>query len=298
MEDGKYSADSMVEIIHRPLPEEANHDGNVYGGNILRHMDGVGAIAALRHARGPVLTAAVEYMSFRSPVKVSEFMIFKASVNAVWNSSMEVGIRTEAEHPYTGERRHACTCYLTFVHVDEQGKPTRLPRLIPSDTEAKRRMEDANRRTAFSRLEHRGKGPRLRNMLFSVVPGSFSICKLEKDAAFPDLAGLPATAFLSCTRTRDELCLVLSDEGARLLEKKHPGLNMHRGMACIKLEENNVLPVAGILSSISTVLAAAKIPLLTISTYESCYILMDSALLPDAMEKLEHAGNRILEPGS
>ena len=295
MENGKYSADSQVEIIHRPLPEEANHDGNVYGGNILRHMDGVGAISAVRHARGPILTAAVEYMSFRSPVKVHELMIFKSCVNAVWNSSMEVGIRTEAEDPYTGERRHACTCYLTFVHVDGEGKPTSLPRLIPSNEEARRRMEDANRRAAFSRIEHRRKSPRLRNMLFSAVPGSFSVCRLEAGAAFPDLSGLPASAFLSCTRTREELSLFLSDEGAEMLAKRHPGLAVHSGMACIKLEEDNVLPVAGILSSISTVLAAAKIPLLTVSTYESCYVLMDSALLQDALSKLEQAGNRILE---
>lgn len=297
MEDGKFSAESQVEIIHRPLPEEANHDGNVYGGNIMRHMDGVGAISAVRHARGPILTAAVEYMSFRSPVKVRELMIFKSCVNAVWNSSMEVGIRTEAEDPYTGERRHACTCYLTFVHVDAEGKPTRLPRLIPSDEEAKRRMEDANRRAAFSRIEHRRKSPRLRNMLFSVVPGTFSICNLGKNAPFPDLSGLPASAFLSCTRTRDELSLVLSDEGAELLAQKHPGLATHKGMACIKLEEDNILPVAGILSSISTVLAAAKIPLFTVSTYESCYVLMETPFLEDALEKLEKAGNRIAPLG-
>ena len=291
--DEKYSADSRVEIIHRPLPEEANHDGNVYGGNILRHMDGVGAISALRHARGPILTAAVEYMSFRSPVKVRELMIFKACVNAVWNSSMEVGIRTEAEDPYTGERRHACTCYLTFVHVDADGKPARLPRLIPSDEEAKRRMADANRRASFSRIEHRRKTPPLRNMLFSIVPGSFAICNLGKDALFPDLSGLPTSAFLSCTRTRDELSLVLSDDAAAVVTSRHPGIAMHSGMACIKLEENNTLPVAGILSSISTVLAAAKIPLFTVSTYESCYILMETPLLQDALENLEKAGNRI-----
>lgn len=296
MIENKNSSESKVEIIHRPLPEEANHDGNVYGGNIMRHMDGVGAIAAVRHARGPLLTAAVEYMSFRSPVKVSELMIFKACVNAVWNSSMEVGIRTEAENPYTGERRHACTCYLTFVHVDENGTPTRLPRLVPSDEEARRRMEDANRRAAFSHIEHRRKNPRLRNMLFSVLPGSYAICGLGRSKTFPDLSQLPPSAFISCTRSEKELSLVLSDEGAATLKQSYPSLAVQGGMACLRLEENNVLPVAGVLSSISTVLAAAKIPLLTIGTYESCYVLLRMDLLSDALEYLVKAGNRILEP--
>lgn len=292
-EAAKSSLESRVTIIHRPLPEEANHDGNVYGGNIMRHMDGVGAIAAVRHARGPLLTAAVEYMSFRSPVRVDELMIFHAAVNAVWNSSLEVGIRTEAEDPYTGERRHACTCYLTFVHVDAQRRPTRLPRFIPADDEARRRMADANRRAAFSRIQNRHKLPRLGSLHFTPLPGTFAVCKLDAASLFPDPALFAEAAFISCTRSGKELSLVLDTHSAEMLLRKHPGMAIHSDLACLKVEENDIFPMAGVLSSITTMLAAAQISLLTVSTYDSCHVLLHKNLLPVALDHLRQAGHCI-----
>lgn len=291
MEGAKSSDISRVTIVHRPLPEEANHDGNVYGGNIMRHMDGVGAIAAVRHARGALLTAAVEYMSFRSPVRVDELMIFHAAVNAVWNSSMEVGIRTEAEDPYTGERRHVCTCYLTFVHVDANRQPARLPRLIPADEEARRRMADANRRMAFSRIEHRRKTPRLGALRISLLPGLYAICKLDRGAPLPDLSPLPPTAFVTLTRTDEERSLIIGMEAFTALTQGNPSLAVHADLACLKVSGKDTFPITGMLSSISTVLASAQVPLLVVSTFDSCYVLLQNTQLPTALEQLQNAGH-------
>ena len=290
---GKLAGESRVTIIHRPLPEEANHAGNIYGGNIMRHMDAVGGIAAVRHARAPVVTAAVEYMAFRSPIKPNEIMLFHASINAVWHSSMEVGIRTEAEDPFTGNVRHVCTCYLTFVGVDKNGKPVPLPPIIPETEEDHRRMADATRRMALSRMEHKHEGTRMSALSLVVEPQTFALCKLPPDAPMPDVSVFPPDAFMTISRSRDELSLVLEESAALLLSKKHPNMEISTGFACLRVAEPHNLHKVGMLASLSTMLASVQIPVFSISTHCTNYVLMQAEHLDKAVERLRTAGHTV-----
>ena len=103
--------------------------GNIHGGAIMRLCDEVAAIAAIRHSGHRVVTAAIDRMTFRSPVLVSELVTLSASVNAAWRTSMEVGVRVEKENVWTGERVHTSTAYLTMVALDAEGQPAAIPAL-------------------------------------------------------------------------------------------------------------------------------------------------------------------------
>jgi len=126
--------------------EDANHSGLVHGGVVMKLCDEVAAIAAIRHSGERAVTAAVDRMTFIAPVKVGELMTFKATVNAAWKTSMEVGVRVEAENPRTGESRHTSTAYLTMVALDDAGKPTPVPPLAAESDIELRRMREAELR--------------------------------------------------------------------------------------------------------------------------------------------------------
>jgi len=119
---------------------DANSAGFVHGGVVMKLCDDVAGIAAIRHCRGRVVTAAVDRMTFIQPVNVGELLTCSATVNAAWRTSMEVGVRVEAENPRTGERRHTSTAYLTMVAVNDEGDPTPVPPLT-AESEAERRRE-------------------------------------------------------------------------------------------------------------------------------------------------------------
>ena len=126
---------------------DSNSAGSIHGGTVMRFVDEAGALAAIKHCGRRVVTAGVDRMTFLSPVAVGELLSCSASVNAVWRTSMEVGVRVEAENPYTGESRHTSTAYLTMVALDEQGRPTASPPLIvETETEQRRRREAELRR--------------------------------------------------------------------------------------------------------------------------------------------------------
>lgn len=140
-------ADSQVVMNELVLPNDANTLGAVRGGHVMHLMDICAAMAAMRHCRKAVVTAAVDRLSFLHPVKVGELMNLKASVNYTEHTSMEVGVRIDAEQPLTGERRHTASAYLTFVALDEQGRPTPVPNVLPeTDVEKKRFREGQERR--------------------------------------------------------------------------------------------------------------------------------------------------------
>ncbi|MBI3080269.1 MAG: acyl-CoA thioesterase [candidate division NC10 bacterium] len=129
-------------------PADANPLGSVHGGITLRLVAGAGAVAAARHARRPAVTAAMDSMTFRSPVPIGSLVTFKASVNYVGATSMEVGVRVETENLLTGEVRHTSSAYLVYVALDEKGQPCPVPRLIPETEEDRRRMAAAEARMA------------------------------------------------------------------------------------------------------------------------------------------------------
>jgi len=128
------------------MPMDANNSGNVFGGAILRLIDEVGSVVALKHARTNVVTASVDRMDFYSPVYIGDMLRLNASINFVHRTSMEVGVRVEAENPFTGEVRHTGTCFLTYVGLDQKRKPTLVPALKLESDEDKRRWVEAQER--------------------------------------------------------------------------------------------------------------------------------------------------------
>ena len=143
------SASEVTLSVHMDL-SHANFMGNVHGGEIMKLIDTAAGIAASRHAGGPVVTASLDQMSFLHPVHVGDVVIVLASVNDVGRTSIEVGVRVEAEEILSGRRTHTSSAYLVFVALDERGQPRPVPRLDPqTDLERHRQAE------AKIRREHR-----------------------------------------------------------------------------------------------------------------------------------------------
>jgi len=136
------------------MPQHSNDLNNVFGGVILAMMDTAAAVSAIRHARMTCVTVSVDRVDFREPIYLGELVIMKCSVNFVGRTSMEVGVRVEAEHLLTGVRRHTNSCYLTYVAVDGAGRPVEVPRLVVETAEEVRRHEAAIERRR-RRLEER-----------------------------------------------------------------------------------------------------------------------------------------------
>jgi acyl-CoA hydrolase len=125
---------------------EANVAGNVHGGVILHMCDEVAGIAAVRHSGLRCVTAGMDRMTFRHPVFVGAVVTVRASVNAAWRTSMEVGVRVESENVRTGEITHTSTAYLTMVALDDEGQPTTVPELRPETADEQRRAREAQLR--------------------------------------------------------------------------------------------------------------------------------------------------------
>lgn len=128
------------------MPQDANIQGNVYGGTIMKLMDEVAGSVAARHCRTNVVTASVDRMDFFKPVFIGNLLILKSSVNYVGTTSLEVGVRIEAENLKTGEILHTGSSYLTFVAMDTKGKPVLVPEIVPETTDEKRRYREATER--------------------------------------------------------------------------------------------------------------------------------------------------------
>ena len=125
---------------------EANTAGNVHGGTVMKFCDEVAALAAIRHSGRRVVTAGVDRMIFLHPVLVGDLVTVRATVNAAWRTSMEVGVRGERGHVRTGEVEHTSTAYLTMVALDEEGRPTAVTPIEPRTAEERRRHAEADLR--------------------------------------------------------------------------------------------------------------------------------------------------------
>jgi len=139
---------SHTTIAEVMMPHMANGLGNVHGGVILGMLDRVGAVSAIRHAQRICVTASVDRVDFREPIHLGELVTMYASVNYAHRTSIEVGVRVEAENLLTGVRRHTNTCYLTFVALDEAGRPAPVPPVLPETDEERRRCREAQARRA------------------------------------------------------------------------------------------------------------------------------------------------------
>jgi acyl-CoA hydrolase len=143
---GKPVTASRSELTEFVLPNDANALGNMLGGRVMHFIDIAGALAAGRHSNSYVVTASVDYLDFRFPIAVGEFIVLKASVNRVFHTSMEVGVKVFAENILTGERKHTSSAYLTYVALDLNRRPRRAPPLMLETDEDKRRFREAGER--------------------------------------------------------------------------------------------------------------------------------------------------------
>lgn len=147
--EGKPVRASASEYCEFALPNDANGLGNVLGGKVMHLVDLAAAMVAIRHARRPAVTASVDSLNFLHPVRIGQLMILRSSVNRVFRTSMEVGVKVLAEDLLTGEKLHTCSAYLTFVALDENKNPTPAPPVIPETEEEQRRYRQAGQRREY-----------------------------------------------------------------------------------------------------------------------------------------------------
>jgi len=138
--------DSQVIMHELVLPNDTNVLDNVHGGRVMCLMDICAAMSAYKHARKPVVTASVDQLDFLAPAKKGDILILKSSVNYAHRTSMEIGVRIDAESPLTGELRHTATAYLTFVAIDSNNKPSEIPKIKPATNNEQRRYDRAKKR--------------------------------------------------------------------------------------------------------------------------------------------------------
>ncbi len=160
--DAKPAADSVSVLVRWMGIGDANSAGFVHGGVVMKMCDEAAGIASIRHCGRRVVTAGMDRMAFILPVHIGELLTCSATVNAAWRTSMEVGVRVEAENPLSAERRHTSSAYLTMVALDDRGEPTEVPPLVAeSETERRRQREaEVRRRNRLAEreeiLRHRG----------------------------------------------------------------------------------------------------------------------------------------------
>jgi acyl-CoA hydrolase len=149
MQDGHDT--SQLEMVVLMTPDMANFSGKVHGGALLNLLDRVAYSCASRYSQEYAVTLSVDQVVFRQPIHVGELVTFRASINYAGRTSMEVGIRVEAENIRTGERRHTNSCYFTMVAVDAEGRPTTVPIYKPADEIRERRLRAAETRRSLRR---------------------------------------------------------------------------------------------------------------------------------------------------
>jgi acyl-CoA hydrolase len=139
----KPASASRTEVTHLVMPGDANVLHSAFGGVVMQWTDLAASMAAMRHARLPVVTASIDQLSFLAPIPIGHMAILRAQVTAVFQTSMEVEVEVLTEEPNTGIRKRCCDAFLTFVALGPDGKPTAVPPLLAETDEEKRRERDA-----------------------------------------------------------------------------------------------------------------------------------------------------------
>lgn len=142
----KCASESRVDMTRQMMPSDANPSGNIHGGEIVKSIDEAGGLAAMRHARRAVVTVTMDSITFLSPVHVGHVLTLHAAVNWVGKSSIEVGVRVEAENPVTGEITYTNSAYVVYVALDQQRKPAHVPPLILETDDDRRRWQEGEER--------------------------------------------------------------------------------------------------------------------------------------------------------
>ncbi len=149
---------SRVEMTEIVLPPDTNALGTIFGGKVMQWIDIAASVAGMRHSGGNVVTASIDALTFLTPIHLGEIVRLQSQVNYVGTTSMEIGVRVEAENPRTGAHRYTTKAYLTFVAIDAAGKPRAIPPLLLETDEDRRRHADAQARRQ-ARLALRGARP-------------------------------------------------------------------------------------------------------------------------------------------
>lgn len=147
------SASAVREQVYMVFPNDLNSNDTVFGGLIMAQMDRYAAVCADRHAAGVCVTVGVDAVHFVAPARKGDVLLFNAAVNRAWGSSMEVGVKVDAANAAGGDRRHILSAYLTFVAMDANSKPRKVPAVIPETEAEKHRYEEAQLRRE-ARLRH------------------------------------------------------------------------------------------------------------------------------------------------
>jgi acyl-CoA hydrolase len=147
------STESETVLVELMTAHDANILGTVHGGTVMKLVDTAAGLAAIRHAGGVAVTASIDRMSFHAPVRVGNLLHVRACVNDAGHTSMEVGVRVEAEDIVTGRRRHTASAYVVMVAIDDDGAPRPVPPLVPGDDAARTRQREARLRRE-ARLDH------------------------------------------------------------------------------------------------------------------------------------------------
>ena len=148
------ASDSATEMVELVLPNDANPMGFMLGGNVMRLIDFAGAVAAIRHARSPMVTAVVDELEFLSPVRVGDFIVLQSKITCAFSTSLEVEVLAYSEGALSGERHMTSRAYLTFVTLEQNGVRTRVPGLVV-ETAEERTLEAAARARHAEHLKRR-----------------------------------------------------------------------------------------------------------------------------------------------
>ena len=147
--EAKPVRESASEYLELALPNDANGLGNVLGGKVMHLVDLAAAMAGMRHARKVIVTASVDSLHFLHPVHIGELIMLRSSVNRVFRSSMEIGVKVMTEKLLTGERLHTCSAYLTFVAIDQTGRAIAIAPVLPETEDELRRYRQAGERREY-----------------------------------------------------------------------------------------------------------------------------------------------------
>jgi acyl-CoA hydrolase len=144
--NGKRVSESLTTMTQTVFPNDVNNNGTLYGGRLLNWIDTLGTIVAKRHSRRAVVTVSIDSLSFLNPARQKDIVMLEAWVNYVGRTSMEIEVRVESEDPFNAERTKNCRAFITYVAMDEKGRPTEVPRLILETGEERARFEAASER--------------------------------------------------------------------------------------------------------------------------------------------------------